>query len=122
SYPALPTSFRAAGTIQRLSIRAPGTKLGQTSVHFPIMQFAAIQMNSAVDPGANVARAEILLAQAADAGADLAVLPENFALMGAGRKAMLAAAEADGSGTIQDAIAASAQTHGLWVVAGTLPL
>lgn len=86
------------------------------------MHIAAIQMNSAADPAANIARAETLLAKAADAGAQFAVLPENFAIMGAGRSAMLAAAEADGSGPIQDAIAKAAQQHGLWVVAGTLPL
>src|SRR5699024_10609469 len=86
------------------------------------MHIAAIQMNSSAEPADNLARAQALLAQAAADGADIAVLPENFAVMNAGRKATLAAAEADGHGPIQDAIAHAAQQHGLWIVAGTLPL
>ena len=84
--------------------------------------FAAIQMNSAGTVEPNLARAETRLAEAASAGAELAVLPENFALMGAGERDKLGVAEADGQGPIQDFLAAAARRHGLWIVAGTLPL
>src|SRR5699024_1004258 len=83
---------------------------------------AAIQMNSVADTATNLARARTLLAEAADAGAQLAVLPENFAIMGAPRRDMLAAAENDGNGPLQDGMAATAQRLGPRVVAGTLPL
>lgn len=86
------------------------------------MHIAAIQMNSVADPVANVTRAESLLAQAAANGAQLAVLPENFASMGSTRAERLAMAEDEGRGPLQEAIANAAQRHALWVVAGTLPL
>ena len=44
---------------------------------------AAIQMNSLGEVAPNLARADDLLREAARRGAKLAVLPENFALMGA---------------------------------------
>lgn len=83
---------------------------------------AALQMNSAPDTATNLARADTLLAQAADAGAKLAVLPENFAIMGRKDTDKLTLKEQDGDGPIQDRIAAAAQRHGLWIVAGTMPL
>lgn len=43
---------------------------------------AAIQMNSGPDRAANVARAVALLHEAADAGADIAALPEEFSFLG----------------------------------------
>lgn len=94
----------------------------QNPDQYPTMLVAAIQMNSVADTTINLARAEALLAEAADAGARLAVLPENFAIMGNTRADTLAAAEDDGNGPIQECIAAAAQQHGLWVVAGTVPL
>jgi nitrilase len=79
-------------------------------------------MNSGPDVTHNLGVAGQLLSDAAAAGAVLAVLPENFALMGAREADRLAVAEAPGTGPIQDAIAAIAQRLSLWVVAGTLPL
>lgn len=43
---------------------------------------AAIQMASGPNVGANLLEAERLITQAAAEGANLVVLPENFALMG----------------------------------------
>ncbi|HLQ85166.1 MAG TPA: nitrilase-related carbon-nitrogen hydrolase, partial [Salinisphaeraceae bacterium] len=84
--------------------------------------FAAIQMSSTAAVADNLASADALLRQAAERGAQLAVLPENFALMAKSKADLLAAAEADGAGPIQDFLAATAQRLGLWVVAGSLPL
>jgi len=83
---------------------------------------AAIQLSSVADPDVNLAAAERLLRQAAAAGAALALLPENFAFMGARERDKLAFAEADGQGPIQDFLAATAQELKLWIVAGTVPL
>jgi deaminated glutathione amidase len=79
-------------------------------------------MNSGPDVALNLGVAGQLLADAAAAGAVLAVLPENFALMGAKEADRLAVAEAPGSGPIQDALAELAQKLSLWIVAGTVPL
>ena len=83
---------------------------------------AAIQMNSGADVGANLDAARVLLREAAADGARLAVLPENFAFMGAHERDKLAHAETDGRGPIQDAIAELARELDLWIVAGTLPI
>jgi predicted amidohydrolase len=79
-------------------------------------------MNSSPDVTHNLGVAGGLLAEAAAGGAVLAVLPENFALMGAREADRLAVAEAPGAGPIQDAMAELAQKLSLWIVAGTLPL
>jgi deaminated glutathione amidase len=52
----------------------------------------------------------------------VAVLPENFAFMGAHERDKLAVAEPDGRGPIQDFLAATARELKLWLVAGTVPL
>jgi predicted amidohydrolase len=79
-------------------------------------------MNSGPDVPGNLEVAGGLLSAAAAAGAVLAVLPENFAIMGAKEADRLAVAETPGAGPIQDAIADLAQKLSLWVVAGTLPI
>jgi deaminated glutathione amidase len=83
---------------------------------------AALQMTSSTDVGRNLAAARSLLEQAARAGAVLAVLPENFALMAASEARRVELAEAPGDGPIQAAVAAAASQLGLWIVAGTVPL
>jgi nitrilase len=86
------------------------------------MKVAAIQMVSGVDVGRNLERARVLLAQAAAAGAELAVLPEYFCLMGRQDGDKLAVRERFGEGPVQDFLAASARELGLWIAGGTLPL
>src|SRR4051812_34508934 len=86
------------------------------------MKAAAIQMTSGPDVPTNLQQAGALLAQARERGAALAVLPENFALMGMKEGDKIAAAEAEGSGPIQDFIAATAQKLSMWIVAGTMPM
>ena len=86
------------------------------------MRLAAVQMNSGADVGANLRAALAGLEQARAAGAVLAVLPENFAFMGAHEHDKLAVAEADGKGPIQEFLAQAARRLGLWIVAGTMPL
>lgn len=83
---------------------------------------AALQMTSVAEVAANLATAERLLREAAARGACVAVLPENFALMGLRDADKLAVAETPGAGPIQDRLAGLAAELGLWVIAGTMPL
>ena len=85
-------------------------------------RLAAVQMNSGADVAANLRAAGAALEAARAAGAALAVLPENFAFMGAHERDKLAVAEPAGHGPIQDFLAAAARRLGLWIVAGTVPL
>jgi nitrilase len=86
------------------------------------VKVAAIQMVSGVVLDANLARARVLLEQAAQQGAELAVLPEYFCLMGRGDEAKLGIREKPGLGPIQAFLARTASELGLWIVGGTLPL
>ena len=62
------------------------------------MRVAAIQMNSGADVDKNLQTAGRLLAQAAEDGCQLAVLPENFALMPRNARDKIAHAEQPGDG------------------------
>ena len=86
------------------------------------MKVAAIQMVSCTQPEHNLRAAHALLAEAAQAGAELAVLPEYFCVMGQRDTDKLALQEPLGSGPIQDWLADTARELGLWIVGGTLPL
>ena len=86
------------------------------------MKLAAIQMGSATGVESNLAAAHALLREAAAQGAELAVLPEYFCIMGLKDTDKLAAREAFGDGPIQDFLSRSAKELGLWIVGGTLPL
>jgi nitrilase len=85
-------------------------------------RIAAVQMISGPDMAPNLATAGRLIGEAAAAGAQLVALPEYFPLIGATDADRLAAREVDGSGPIQDFLAAAAQKHGLWLVGGSIPL
>jgi nitrilase len=86
------------------------------------MKVAALQMVSGLHVSDNLAQARTLLAEAARQGAELAVLPEYFCLLGQRDTDKLAVQEAWGHGPIQDFLAGAAQAFGLWIVGGTLPL
>ncbi|MDR2154312.1 MAG: carbon-nitrogen hydrolase family protein [Burkholderiaceae bacterium] len=86
------------------------------------MKVAAIQMVSGTQVEPNLHTARALLAEAAQAGAELAVLPEYFCLMGHDDTDKLALQEPLGRGPIQDWLAAAARELALWIVGGTIPL
>lgn len=65
---------------------------------------------------------EQLFMQLPDARPQLVVLPEMFAVFGAGEAKQGEIAELKGKGPIQDFIAKLAREHGVWVLAGTMPL
>lgn len=86
------------------------------------MRVAVIQMVSGAHLQANLARAQALLQLAARSGAELAVLPEYFCLMGQRDDDKLGIQEPFGAGPIQQFLSDAARTLGLWLVGGTLPL
>ncbi|EHQ51628.1 MULTISPECIES: carbon-nitrogen hydrolase family protein [Ectothiorhodospira] len=79
-------------------------------------------MASGTNLSANLQEAGRLIAQAAQAGARLVVLPENFALMGMSEHDKVGVREAPGQGPIQDFLAEQARRHGIWLVGGTVPM
>jgi len=83
---------------------------------------AAIQMVSTPSVQENFDSAARLVAQAAAQGAQLALLPEYWPVMGLHERDKLGLAETDANGEIQSFMAALAREHGLWLIGGTLPL
>ena len=83
---------------------------------------AAVQMTSGTDVTVNLREAGKLMAKAAAQGAELIVLPENFALMARNDAERVAAGEVDGSGQIQDFLAEKAVSLRAWIVGGTVPV
>ena len=86
------------------------------------MKVAAIQMVSSGRWEENREQAAALIAEAAQMGAELVVLPEYFCLIGEKDSDKLALQEPFGAGPIQDFLAQSARRFGLWIVGGTLPI
>jgi nitrilase len=86
------------------------------------LQIASIQMVSTPDVAENLETASNLIRAAATKGAQLAVLPEYFCLMGLKDTDKIRAKEAVGDGPIQEQLAAIAKDHGIYLVAGTIPL
>lgn len=86
------------------------------------MKVAAIQMVSGMDSARNLKNALELIALGADQGCEMLALPEYFCLLGARDTDKLAIAESDGHGVLQEALSHAAERHGVWIVAGTLPL
>ena len=86
------------------------------------MKTAALQMVSGTSVQRNLDEAARLLAEAAAGGAELAVLPEYFCVMGLKDTDKLKLQEPVGAGMIQDFLAQSARRLGLWIVGGTLPV
>ena len=82
------------------------------------MKVAAIQISSGVDVDANLSAAGAAIERVARQGAGLAVLPENIAVYAGDYRAV---AEARGRQLLEWA-AEQARCHGIWLVAGTLPL
>ena len=85
-------------------------------------RIAAVQMASGPNLSANLLEAGRHIAEAAEGGAGLVVLPENFNLMPQHDSERVVAAEADGSGATQEFLAEQAARHGIWLVGGTIPL
>lgn len=83
---------------------------------------AAIQLASGPNIEANLLQVESLMRKAAEKGAKLIVLPENFALMGNTEREKVRQCERQGEGRIQQFLSAQASLLGVWIVGGTIPL
>lgn len=86
------------------------------------MKVAALQMVSGPSVDDNLNQACALIAQAAQHGAELVVLPEYFCLIGQHDADKLAIAEPEGQGPIQSTLAQAAKRHSVWLSGGTVPL
>ena len=84
------------------------------------MKVALIQMNSQSDKGANIAQAQALVAEAAQDGPDLVVLPEYWAVLGDGPAEMHASAEELPDGPAYAAMRAMAMRHGITLHGGSI--
>ncbi len=85
-------------------------------------RIAAVQMATGPNVSANLLEAERLVKEAAEHGAGLVVLPENFAFMGKRDQDVLTLREFDGEGPLQAYLAKLATRYRLWIVGGTIPL
>lgn len=76
-------------------------------------------MNSSADRAANLEQASALLQQAASAGADLAVLPENFSLMGASLSDKQLLAEPQENSAVLAFLSEQATKHRMAIIGGS---
>ncbi|MDH3342692.1 MAG: carbon-nitrogen hydrolase family protein [Gammaproteobacteria bacterium] len=83
---------------------------------------AAIQMASGPNVQANLDEVDKFIKIAVQQGAELVVLPENFAIMGMSEMDKVKIAEDYGHGMIQDFLRLQASKHGIWLVGGTIPI
>ena len=86
------------------------------------LKIASIQMVSTPDLHENLSTASRLIAAAATNGAQLAVLPEYFCLMGLKDTDKVRARESFGNGPIQEQLSEIARQNNIYLVAGTIPL
>ena len=87
-----------------------------------MFKVATIQMNSSNQKGENIKNARELVTKAANSGAKLIVLPENFSFMGDSATDKLSVAEALNKGESIDFLKSSARHHKVWLAGGTIPL
>ncbi len=78
-------------------------------------------MASGPNVGANLSQLDLLIKQAANDGAKVVLLPENFACINTDKE-ILNVAEEYGEGIIQDFLAKTARQNAIWLVAGGLPI
>lgn len=86
------------------------------------LKIASIQMISSPDLQENLNTAGRLIDTAAQAGAQLIVLPEYFCMMGLKDTDKVNIRECFGSGPIQERLASFAKDNQIYLVAGTIPL
>ena len=83
---------------------------------------SAVQMSSTPEVSDNLDKADALIRQAVDRGAQLVLLPENFAHMPNSEKERGPVIESDGEGPIQTFLSECARAHGIYLVGGSVPI
>jgi nitrilase len=100
----------------------PQTKPAGKDEPAAVVRVAAVQLASGPSVAANLNEARRLIAMAAKQGAKLVALPEYFAIMGMQDTDKVKVREAEGTGPIQQFLAATAKKHKIWLVGGSVPL
>jgi len=90
--------------------------------HLAELNIASIQMVSTPDIEVNLETASRFITEAANAGAQLTVLPEYFCLMGLKDTDKVRAREIYRNGPIQERLCAIAKENNIYLIAGTIPL
>lgn len=83
---------------------------------------AVVQMLSTADVQQNLRSAGRLIQEAAAAGAELVLLPENFAVLDAGPLSQFAEDEGETGALLQGFLSAQAKANRVFLIAGTMPL
>jgi len=83
---------------------------------------AGVQLVSSADVKKNLQMVERLTKQAVDQGAQLIVLPENFALMANRASELIDCAGQVGFGEIQQFMATLALQYNVWLIGGSIPI
>ena len=83
---------------------------------------AAVQLQPSDSIERNLNNSAKLIQSAADQGAQLVVLPENFAHLGRNDFAAIGLAESQPQGLVRQFLSDQAALYGLWLVAGTVPI
>ena len=86
------------------------------------LKAACIQLASGSNVNANLLETEKLVEAAAKNGANLVVLPENFAFMGDSCHDLLKIREPDMDGPLQYFLSQLARRLGIWLVGGSIPM
>lgn len=87
-----------------------------------LIRTAVVQMVSTDVVADNLQNAAELIRQAVLEGAQLLVLPENFALFSSSKLFAASQQEASSGGPMRSFLSATAREHGVWLVGGSLPL
>jgi len=87
-----------------------------------MMRVAAIQMASGSNISGNLLQAEKHISRAVADGAELVLLPENFGMIGAEPKDVVACREKPGEGPLQRFLAEQSRHHGIIIGGGSIPL
>ncbi|MFZ0789185.1 MAG: carbon-nitrogen hydrolase family protein [Chromatiaceae bacterium] len=85
-------------------------------------KLGVVQMATGPNVNANLFEAERLIKAAAQGGAGLVVLPENFAFMGKRGEDQVPLREQAGSGPLQTFLSRVAEQNRIWLVGGTIPM
>jgi nitrilase len=83
---------------------------------------AAIQMSSGGQIDSNLEMTQNLIKQAVEQGAELVVLPENFALMASDKLFAAGKNEMTERGPIRQFVSSLAKQHNVWIIAGSIPV